>query len=110
MNLTTEEIDWINRYRDALEANFPGLVQQIIVFGSKARGTARPDSDLDLLVLISAGDWRTRAAVANVGYALSDQHDVDPSILARTVDEWRARSDARSPFWQTVSRDGVAVG
>jgi predicted nucleotidyltransferase len=89
---------------------FPGLVEQIIVFGSRARGTARPDSDLDLLILISGGDWQIKAAVAEVGYSLSDQPDVSPSIIVRTADEWRERANARSPFWQTVARDGVAVG
>lgn len=34
------------------------LVEQIIIFGSKARGTATADSDLDLLVVIREGDWR----------------------------------------------------
>jgi predicted nucleotidyltransferase len=110
MNLTAQEIAWISRYRSELDAAFPGLVQQIIVFGSKARGTAGPDSDLDLLVLIRAGDWRVRAAVAEVGYVLSDEPDVDPSITVRAIEEWHTRGGSRSPFWQTVTRDGIAVG
>jgi predicted nucleotidyltransferase len=36
---------------DILMQQFPALVQHLILFGSKAMGTATADSDLDLLVV-----------------------------------------------------------
>ena len=41
---------------------------KIILFGSRARGTARTDSDVDLLVVLSSVGSRTRAAAEIYGY------------------------------------------
>ena len=37
---------------EALQSRLPGLLA-IYAFGSRAQGTARPDSDLDLAVLVA---------------------------------------------------------
>ncbi|MEW6234417.1 MAG: nucleotidyltransferase domain-containing protein [Candidatus Omnitrophota bacterium] len=55
-SLNAAEIKWLNQYRERLYAQYPGLVEDIILFGSKARGDAREDSDLDLMVVIREGD------------------------------------------------------
>jgi predicted nucleotidyltransferase len=58
MKLTAEEELWLESYREILSKQFPGIVDQIIVFGSKAKGTAMEDSDLDLLLVIRDGRSR----------------------------------------------------
>ena len=60
MKLTREEKHWLEDYRQALAQQFPGLVEQVVIFGSKARETATADSDLDILVVIRKGDWRLK--------------------------------------------------
>ena len=109
MQLTREEQNWLEAYRRALTQQFPGLVERLIIFGSKARGTATVDSDLDLLVVIREGDWRLKDAVTQPGYLLAIQTDVVPSIMVYTAEEWEAHRKRQVPFWQTVTRDGVVV-
>jgi predicted nucleotidyltransferase len=65
--------------------------QQILLFGSRARGDARPDSDVDLLVVMPvAGSPRAKAI--EIGVAL---HDVDVPkdiVVVRPEDfAWRRR-------------------
>jgi predicted nucleotidyltransferase len=88
MKLTPEEQAWLDAYRQALAQQFPGLVEQIIIFGSKARETATADSDLDLLVVIRDGDWRLKDTVTQPGYLLAIGTDVVPSIMVYTTEEW----------------------
>lgn len=110
MKLTSEELAWLDSYRQALARQFPGLAERIIIFGSKARETATADSDLDLLVVIREGDWRLKDAVTQPGYLLAIRTDVVPSIMVYTADEWEFHRQRQAPFWRTVTRDGVVVG
>jgi predicted nucleotidyltransferase len=47
---------------DAIVANF--APSRIVLFGSRARGDARPDSDIDVLVVMPDGTNRRRTAQA----------------------------------------------
>ena len=109
MKLTTEEEQWLKGYRELLARQFPGLVEQIIVFGSKAKGTATEDSDLDLLIVIRDGDWKLKDAITQPGYLLALDTNAIPSIIVLTSEEWEALRTREAPFWQTVQRDGVAL-
>jgi len=42
----------LRRCREAMDAALP--IQQVILFGSHARGDARPDSDIDLCLDLSS--------------------------------------------------------
>lgn len=110
MELTSRDQVWLRDYRKVLDRDYPGLVQQIILFGSKARGTAREDSDLDLVVVIRDGDRLVKGQVAMAGYDLAIGTDVVPSFIVYTDAEWGRLAAGRAPFWQVVARDGVTVG
>jgi uncharacterized protein len=58
---------------------------QIILFGSHARGTARPDSDIDLLVVLPF-DGSKRAKQVEMRVALHDI-PVSKDILVATPEE-----------------------
>ena len=90
LSLTKPEKAWLDAYRAVLDSDFPGLVENLIVFGSKARGTSTPDSDLDILVIIGQGDWRQKDAITRPGYMLSIGTHVVPSFLVYTRREWAA--------------------
>ncbi len=109
MKLIHEEERWLENYQQILAQRFPGLVEQIIIFGSKARETATVDSDLDVLVVIREGNWRLKDLVTAPGYELALGTDVVPSIMVYTQEEWEQYRRDEAPFWQTVNRDGVVV-
>jgi uncharacterized protein len=109
MKVTLAEEQWLKTYRETLAGKFPGLVEQVIVFGSKARGTSREESDLDLLVVIREGDWRVKDAITRPGYLLAVGTNAVPSIIVLTREEWESLQRREAPFWQTVQRDGVVL-
>jgi predicted nucleotidyltransferase len=47
-----ERTEILRRAKAALQGAFGGRLQRVILYGSEARGTAGPDSDVDLLVLL----------------------------------------------------------
>ena|SRR5437763_16504883 len=42
----------LKRFRAALDALYGGRIERVVLFGSRARGEAREDSDYDLAVFI----------------------------------------------------------
>ena len=109
LKLTPAEQAWLDEYRQTLARDYPGLVHDILIFGSKARGDAGPDSDLDVLVVLNQADRRTKRGVRHTGHLLSVLSDVMPSIMVYTTAEWQARESYMSPFYQAVMRDAVHV-
>jgi len=50
--MTTQEASIIDQLRAKLQARLP--LSRLVLFGSRARGDAAPDSDLDILVILNA--------------------------------------------------------
>ena len=109
LKLTPDEQTWLEAYRRVLDERFSGLVDTFLIFGSKARGDAGPDSDLDVLLVIREGDWRLKDAITLPGYDLALGTDAVPSIQVYTVDEWHQFRERESVFQEAVERDGVPI-
>jgi predicted nucleotidyltransferase len=109
LTLGSQEQAWLDLYRRALTDNFPGLVDQIIIYGSKARGEAGPESDIDVLVILRKGDRTIKSRVREMGHLLAVTSAAVPSIMVYTLEEWSTRKEGGSPFYHAVTRDGVRV-
>ena len=112
MRLTLENLppslhgqtDAIRQCIEAFDRVMP--LQAVLLFGSHARGEARPDSDVDLC-LISVGAERQFEAAARLRHAMWDVWP-RPSftlvpIAPKRLSEKRARGDH---FFKTVLEEG----
>jgi predicted nucleotidyltransferase len=81
--------------------------EKIVLFGSHARGAARPDSDLDVLVIADSREPRYRRSAPLYG-ALSDVLvPMDIIVYTRSeVEEWQ---DVPQAFVATVIREGKVL-
>ena len=109
MRLTPDEQCWLDAYRQALQAQYPGIITRMVIYGSKARGDDHPDSDLDVLLIVTNTAAHLKRQLRRLGYALAATSDAVPSILAYTQDEWESRKTSGAPFQQAVERDAVPV-
>lgn len=108
--LRDNEQSWLDAYRRRLSNEFPGLVQQIIVYGPRSRGRTQPNPGLNMLIIISDGGWEIKDAVGALGH-LVDMEDyfAAPTILVYTQDEWFDREGFASSIFYSVSRSYVRV-
>lgn len=80
-----------------------------ILFGSRARGDARRDSDWDVLILLDK-DRITSADMDEISYPIREfGWDIDEMInpIMYTMKEWEAKSF--TPFYKNVMKEGVAL-
>jgi len=84
-----------------------GRPQRIILFGSRARGTARPDSDFDLLVIKESEEPRYRRS-APLYTRLADL-PVEVEIMVYTPEEISAWSNVPEAFVTTAIREGKVL-
>ena len=109
LTLHPEEQTWLDEYRKALRERHPGTVLRMVIYGSKARGDAREDSDLDVLLVVRDGTDHLKIPLREIGYELAAVSWAVPSIMAYTQAEWDRLKDLRSAYRESIERDGVTV-
>lgn len=80
-----------------------------MLFGSKARGDDRPDSDIDVLVIVSTDDWHICDVVYGIATDILLQTDISisPKVISKRLFEQLQKEDTF--FLRNISRDAIAV-
>jgi predicted nucleotidyltransferase len=99
----------VNQISTTMRKQFPQAVT--ILYGSEARGEARADSDIDLLILLpdelSRHDFNTmQDAVTDSLYSIELQHGVCISYIVRQPKIWHQH---QTPFTVNVANEGIQL-
>jgi predicted nucleotidyltransferase len=97
----------VKEYVAELRRRLGPSVRQILLFGSRARGTGRKDSDYDMLVVVDQRTQEVRSIILEIEGRLMDRYDVLVATVLRSEEEWR--SSQAFPLALNVAREGVAL-
>lgn len=81
--------------------------EKLILFGSEARGTARPDSDIDLLVIMPFTGSPLKQATEV--YKSIDQRDIAVDLIVRTPEQIQERQRIGDVFFREVLTSGKVI-
>lgn len=79
----------------------------MVLFGSKARGDASPNSDIDVLVVLSDDDPHLRSQVRRLAARVSLEYDLLLSVRAMGRFQWERLARYRFPIYQAIQSDGI---
>lgn len=103
-----DQADSIRRCLEAFDRVMP--LQAVLLFGSYARGDARPDSDVDLC-LISEGAERQIEAAARLRRATRDIRPKPAFTLVPIAPaRLQEKRECGDHFFQTVLTEAVSLG
>jgi predicted nucleotidyltransferase len=81
---------------------------RIILFGSHARGDARSDSDLDLLVVLADAATVTRGTVVDMRLAIGDL-PVDYDLVVTSRDDYAWRREYVGAIEYPAAHEGIEL-
>jgi len=108
--ITTSEVlqEILIALREELQETMGSQLEAIYLYGSQARGEARPDSDIDILIVVRGEhDYlELLERVAPVVCGLSLEHDVviSPAFISK-----ERYDQEQIPFILNVRREAVAL-
>lgn len=105
--ISEKEREIVGKIRNVVKETLPDST--VILFGSRARGNAAPDSDWDVLVLtdIVSPEIEERVFSAVFDVELEENIIVNPLVLSR--DEWNIKRYRNHPIHDSVEAEGVLV-
>ena len=106
--MTQRELELVKRFKTLVGERLH--VDQVIVFGSRARGHAGPESDLDVLVVteepITDGVF---SFLSECAWESSFGSGIVLTPVAYSRSEWSEGPERSSLLAQTVRREGIPV-
>ena len=101
----------MDRRREAIEALTAAAngTLSIVLFGSEARGDARPGSDTDLLIVVEKKTQHLEDQLSDVCMRLAAEHQLSLSWLVADLDELRQWQAEGNEFLRNVRDEGIRL-
>ena len=95
----------LTQFGAALRALYGNRLERAVLYGSRARGDARADSDYDLAVFLHdlTDRWAEMRRLGDLSLTMLDAHDALVHAMAYRAGSWRERT----PLMHDIRRDGI---
>jgi len=94
-------------FAEKVREHFPAA--EVRLFGSRARGDASPESDLDVCVILDKLDRDARDLISHIAWEVGYENDVVMATIKYERNVFMNRPRSASPLVKTILREGVLV-
>ena len=108
MKTKQENIILIKNLKILLQDNFGNNIEDVILFGSHAKGTATNQSDYDVLIILNNNyDWKYRDQMTDIIYEMELKYDLlfDKHLLS--LNEIKHSLKGAEPIYQNAIKNGI---
>ncbi len=94
-------------FRAAVAELYGERIERVVLYGSRARGDARPDSDYDVAVFLkglTSSRWGEVRRIAGIELSILDEMGATVHAMPYAAGSWR---DPSSPLMHEIRRDGL---
>jgi len=107
--LQPDEQKAIAAFQERLQTQYSKRVFQVVLFGSKSRGDSRPESDIDILLVVDESNWRFRHVVSDMAADVSLEYGVLIGPRVMSYARWQRMQRECFSFYENVAREGIPL-
>ena len=99
------------QYVEGVREIYGEHLKAVILYGSYARGDFKPESDIDIMILVDFTDMELKAyrhQLSGLTYDFNEKHNLDIKPIAKSEVHFQKWISVY-PFYQNVKREGVAL-
>ena len=79
------------------------------LFGSYAKKTQTPESDIDILIIVRSFSPDMQYQISGLASEYSLKHDILISPIVRDVESWQKNKSYNTLFYQEVQNSGISL-
>ena len=107
--LSSIEQNVLKLFVEHLNRVCPGEVEKVILYGSRARGDNRPDSDMDILILVKDKKRINRDKIYDFVIDAELEHGIDISVNIYDSGHFSRLVLLKAPFASNVIKEGETL-
>lgn len=109
MQLSDVEKEVLAELAARVRSRFGERVRLVALFGSRARGDAHQESDIDVCVVIDELSWRERQEISFIAGELLDHRDVLVSPFALSTEHMNLLRARERLIAAEIDREGILL-
>jgi len=99
----------IDSFVEELKKKLGNELVSIRLFGSKARGDFKEDSDIDMFILVREKTPEVKGSVRDLAATYVLDHELPLSIALYDLFEYQKNTELGSFFFENVEKEGIAL-